>query len=64
MALVQENPMAPEQFETADDRTPQPGQGTPIARVVPVTPAKAPAGGGTLLGHLVLGLGWSRAETD
>ncbi|MGV9820351.1 hypothetical protein [Nocardia xishanensis] len=56
--------MAPEQFETADDRTPQPGQGTPIARVVPVTPAKAPAGGGTLLGHLVLGLGWSRAETD
>lgn len=65
MALVQENPMAREQFETdADDRTPRPRQGTPIARVVPVTPTRAPAGGGTLLGHLVLGLGWSRAETD
>ncbi|WP_431964241.1 hypothetical protein [Nocardia sp. bgisy134] len=57
--------MAREQFETdAADPTPPQRPGTPVARVVPVTPARAHAGGGTLLGHLVLGLGWSRAETD
>ncbi|MET8775612.1 hypothetical protein AB0H49_14505 [Nocardia sp. NPDC050713] len=55
--------MARDQFD--DDATdPAPHQGTPVARVVPITPARTYIGGGSLLGHVVLGHGWSRAKTD
>ncbi|WP_156094588.1 hypothetical protein [Nocardia lijiangensis] len=57
--------MAREQFETdAADPAPPQRPGTPVARIVPVTPARAYVGGGSLLGHVVLGHGWSRAGTD
>ncbi|TQM28660.1 hypothetical protein [Nocardia bhagyanarayanae] len=56
--------MARDQFENdATDPAPR-NQGTPVARVVPITPASTYVGGGSLLGHVVLGYGWNRAETD
>ncbi|MCP2277134.1 hypothetical protein [Nocardia amikacinitolerans] len=56
--------MARDQFENdATDPAP-PNQGTPVARVVPISPARSYVGGGSLLGHVVLGHGWSRAGTD